>query len=185
VAVVRPAFLDALRASIDRLEACKVRYMLSGALAIDAYALPRTTYDIDIAVSAAPEELACFERGFLLEEEGTDMFGQRTRSYHPATNPSFIEVFLTTEPYPLRALGRRRAVMLESLGKHVWLIAPEDLVVMKLLQSRQPGRLRAKAAQDLVDIEMMVQVRRGKFDEELMRREADAIGVLDDLQRFL
>src|SRR5206468_3706475 len=84
-----------------------------------------------------------------------------------------IDLFLAESRFQQELLVRRRQVNLD--GVSVWLISPEDLVLLKLLA----GRPRDIA--DIGDILFTL----GQLDEIYMRLWARQLGVLDALEKIL
>jgi hypothetical protein len=114
-----------------------------------------------------------------------DILGQRTRIYHPGVNPVLVEVFLAAHPFALRALARRRRGHVLGLKDPAWLIAAEDLIVMKALHAAHPTRPHYKAAQDLADIAGIFETLGDRLDLALIRTEANAVGAVGALRPWI
>lgn len=131
--------------------------------------------------SATRRSSPASRRASFLEEEGDDIFGQKTRIYGRPTNPTYVEVFLATHPFPLRALARRRRVRVPPIEAEAWIISAEDLLLMKAAHVRHPSRPRFKAAQDRADTEGVLAAQRGRLDVALLRKEARELGIGDEV----
>lgn len=134
-----------VRQVIDALQAAGVDYLIGGALAVWAWGEPRSTMDLDLvvrlpveAVNALSAELA--QRGLLVPPEVfldnllEDRGDLAVNAVHPFSG-------LKAELFPLRAgddlrrsaLARRRLVNLGPEIGEVYVHAPEDLILYKLL----------------------------------------------------
>jgi len=131
---------SSLLAAVDTLESLNLTYAIVGGLAVSAWARPRSTRDVDLYVEIPIECHAQLRRE--LEVRGFDVpaiseelqeFGV-FRSKHGASGV-FLDIFSATGPLGESILERRRQLV---LGSHeLWLISPEDLVLLKAFSERQ------------------------------------------------
>lgn len=156
------AQLDLLKLVTARLEAAGVRYMVSGSTAMNFYAEPRMTRDIDIVVELepgdAPKVVGLLGAEFYVDEETVcDAIERRSmfNAIHVAEALKVDFVVRKDEPYRVEELSRRRRVRLGE--SELWAVAPEDLVLSKLvwgkdseseLQLRDVRNLLASASLD-------------------------------------
>jgi hypothetical protein len=84
-----------------------------------------------------------------------------------------IDVFLAESSFQHEILARRRPTTIEDAT--IWLVSPEDLVLLKLL---------AKRPRDIADIDDIL-FTQGKLDEDYLRTWAARLGVSDDLESVL
>jgi hypothetical protein len=102
-----------------------------GGLAMNAWSIPVPTYDIDICADLDPEHVP-------------DLIAELDRAgFVPPATPWLesraADVFLATDAFQKSALARRRRVELEE-GFHADVIAPEDLLLYKLVAYRNKDR---------------------------------------------
>lgn len=130
----------ALAASTLALETAALPYAIVGGLAVSAWALPRSTRDVDLYVempssmkSALQAELEL--RGFHVPALAAELqqFGV-FRSKHLATGV-FVDIFDAVGPLGASILERRQLLVVNS-RKH-WIVSPEDLVLLKAFSERQ------------------------------------------------
>lgn len=128
----------------EQLDANRIPWMLSGSLALGYYATPRMTRDIDIVVEMQAADLnrfvAAFQADFYLDREVIAEEIARSGMFNLIHNESVIKVDFMVRPHaPFHesAFSRRRRA--DISGKSIWMIAPEDLVIAKLLWSRESG----------------------------------------------
>jgi len=168
---------------LSTLEAEGIPYMLMGGLSVRFWALPRPTYDLDVTISADESRLGTLllrleEDGFLVPPEvkkgWTDVLaGMKKVSVRKFIDRDSwrVDIFLVTTEYQRAAFSRRRRVKL--LGKDVWSISPEDLILHKLIAGRE---------RDLADVAEILAVTRD-LDLAYLRRWAQVLGIasiLDD-----
>lgn len=154
--------LAALRVALDRLG---VRWYLFDAQAVIAYGAPRLTADADVTVELgrhAPEVLVSEleAQGFRLRVRNVADFVQRTRVLpfvHTASELPLDVVLAGPGPEEL-FLARARSVRFGDV--EVPVIAPEDLVAVKLLAGRP---------QDLHDVAGVLRAKSDELDLQLVR----------------
>ena len=158
--------------------------MVVGGFAVRLWGLPRPTYDVDLVVSIDDAGLpgllrALAAAGFELPELYRDGFLDRVGGMAQLTVTRLdegstwdIDLFLARDPLLISALARRRRVDLDSGPMDV--IAPEDLVLMKLLAFRR---------KDQLDIEEILLVSRD-LDWAHLDRWAARLDVVDRLKEF-
>lgn len=136
IAEVERTLLDGIAA----LEALDVRYAIVGGLAVSVWAMPRATRDVDLYADLdhaqrpqVQKELEAhgFEVPAMTEElEQFGVFRSRSRN-----DGIFLDIFSAVGPLGQAILDRRRRITLE--GRDVWLISPEDLILLKAFSERE------------------------------------------------
>jgi hypothetical protein len=158
--IAPPPFLgliDFARLVLDALEAVGVDYMLGGALAVAAWAEARSTQDVDLVVSIPLEQMQRLseeleKREMLVPVDIILDTFLENRADLPINAIHLhagykAELFLLRSGDELRAsaFSRRRLVDLGPPLGEVYVHAPEDLILYKLLYfrlSRQPKHIR-------------------------------------------
>lgn len=133
--------LEVLAEVTGRLEATGIAYMLSGAMALSFYAHPRMTRDLDLVVSLETEDLPRIVEAFG-DADGPDMDELRVAIAERGTFvlmhvAQLVKVDLHVRgasPYRVEELGRRRRI--EYGDSPLWIVAPEDLVLSKLVWAK-------------------------------------------------
>lgn len=137
--------LSALAALLRRLG---VRWALMGALAANRYrASPRTTQDVDLLLSGAELDLASLEsalRAAAWQVRRADPEGALLRLRHPELG--IADLVIAGTDYQEQALARAREEAIGT-GETAFVLAPEDVIVHKLIAGR---------TQDLADVEAIV-----------------------------
>ena len=152
----------ALLAGIEALESVGLPYAVVGGLAVSAWATPRATQDVDLYAelpdAARPLlERALRERGFDVPAMAGELerFGVfRSRSHDHV----FLDIFPAVGPLGEAIVRRRRKAKIA--GRTLWVIAPEDLAILKAFSDRPRDFLdlvtllnRTKAKLDLGYVE--------------------------------
>jgi len=169
-------------AVLDRLG---IPYMIVGGFAVRTWGIPRPTYDADLAVAVDDDALRNLlrvlqEDGFHLPEEhrkgwvdSVGGMGKVKVARFEGTALWDVDLFLVRGSFLESALARRRAV--RFCGREAWFVAPEDLVLMKLLAHRR---------KDQLDVEEIMKVT-AVLDLEYLRAWAGRLGVTERLESFL
>ena len=175
-----PDFFDILRTLIESFPPSAPPYCLIGALALSAWGQPRATKDIDLLIlldESSWEELlrGLASSGFLKDEAWS--------KHNPMLQGVMIRLQSGDVPVDLlvprdeqeeEALLRRQ--MIEVEGVSLWIVSPEDLVLMKL---------KAGRPYDFGDVVTVI-VRQGDaLDLEYMFRWARRLGIREELDYVL
>ncbi|MBI3766934.1 MAG: hypothetical protein HY271_00395 [Deltaproteobacteria bacterium] len=161
----------------DALERAGIPYAIGGAIALGFYAVPRATVDVDINVFVSPtREMrraldALQAGGFVLEGtvESTERQARDEGQFRGTIAGLRVDVFVPAIPFYAELEARRREVVL--LGRSLWIIAPEDLVVLKMMFFRR---------KDLADIEAVLRDRGATFDRSYVRRKLIELAGAED-----
>lgn len=142
-----------------------------GGLAVRVYGIPRATYDVDFTAAIPRERLsaiyaAAADHGYTVADaylsgwidQVAGMPLVKFRMYGAANQGIDIDVFIAETQFQTHLLARRRRALLEDLN--VWLVSPEDLILLKLLAGRQ---------RDLADVGDILFIQ-GQLDEAHLRR---------------
>jgi hypothetical protein len=118
-----------------------------GGLAVRVYGIPRPTHDMDFTAAIPRSQLAevyasveglgysiadSYKSGWV--DQVADMPLVKFRLYLQEGRGVDIDVFLAESSFQWELLARRRPIMFE--GATVWLVSPEDLILLKLLADR-------------------------------------------------
>lgn len=129
--------LDVIRDIADKFEKAGVKYMLTGSAAMNYYARPRMTQDIDVVVALRPRDVdmftALFERDYYVDRNAVFRAVTNESLFNVINNEAFIKVdFIVRKSTEYRRLEfeRRREVAIQ--GVKVWIVSKEDLIISKL-----------------------------------------------------
>ncbi len=135
--------LDVLKDVCARLDRAGIEYMLTGSMAMNYYAQPRMTRDIDLVVAVEPHEAeklaAAFEPDYYVPAELETSIRDRAM-FNLLHLGSVIKVDMVVrkdEPYRHAEFQRRQLVSLP--GFETWIAAKEDLILSKLVWAKDSG----------------------------------------------
>ncbi len=134
------AELDVLRDVASRLDSAGIPYMLTGSMALNAYAQPRMTRDIDIVVELSADSVqrveALFGDAYYVSAEAVSEAITRRSLFNLIHNTSIVKVdMIIRKPDEYRRLEFNRRVRLRVNGFEAWVVSKEDLILSKLLWS--------------------------------------------------
>lgn len=129
--------LDILRDITKRLSEGRIEYMLTGSLAMNYYAHPRMTRDIDLVVALGPKDadmvVALFEDDYYVPRNAVSRALANGSLFNLIHNESIIKVdciIRKNSEYRLLEFERRRQVDFDDI--RVWIVSKEDLIISKL-----------------------------------------------------
>jgi hypothetical protein len=169
------------------LEAVGCAYFVGGSLASSLQGEPRATNDIDLVVAMMPHRVRAFA-----EELGPDFEVDQDMLRDALTRGSCANIFYLpmVTKIDLFALGpsrydevefsRRRKVTVRASGEQLFVKAPEDTVLRKLLWYRQGGEVSHKQWRDVVEV---LRVSGAEINRQYLVTWAEKLGVEDLLAR--
>jgi predicted nucleotidyltransferase len=162
-----------------------IQYAIMGGIAVRVYGIPRATYDVDFTAAIDRSLLTTlYQRvqglGYTVPEpylqgwvdQVAGMPVVKFRLYLQGRGVD-VDTFLAESTFQSSILARRRWAKLN--GIEVWLVGPEDLVLLKLLAHRP---------RDLADVGDVLFMQ-GQLDVAYMRHWAAQLGVSDRLEEAL
>jgi hypothetical protein len=176
---------QALHAFVRLFDEMGIPYVVMGGIAVRVYGIPRPTHDVDFTLAiprqrlpelyakvaalgfTVPEE---YQGGWVDEVAGMPLV--KFRLYLQGHGVD-VDTFLAESPFQQQVLSRRRQARLDNVT--VWLVSPEDLILLKLLAGRP---------RDIADIGDVL-FTQGQLDETYLRHGAESLGVLAELERVL
>jgi len=171
-----------LMALFDRMQ---IRHAVMGGIAVRAYGIPRPTFDVDFTIAIERSKLAelyeavcalgytvpeAYTKGRVDQVAGMPLV--RFRLYLEGRGVD-VDVFLAESAFQEELLSRRRHAAVDD--RPVWLVSPEDLVLLKLIAARP---------RDILDVADVL-FTQGQLDTAYMRNWATKLGVLDRLEKAL
>lgn len=173
---------DVFCAVIGLLERERIEYAVMGGLVVRVYGIPRPTYDVDVTVSVDEgqrerliESIAnlgleipeVFRTGWSDRVAGMPVI--KARLYLPGGGID-VDLFISETGFQRSLLSRRKRITTGRL--EVWVVSPEDLILLKLLANRP---------RDLVDVENVL-FTMGQLDTDYLRNWANTMEIGDRLE---
>lgn len=155
---------ELISAVIDYLNEHQLPYMLVGSLATNFYCVPRSTQDADLVVESqlvqTAQQLTRLHPIFRFDPQlSFESVTATKKLVLQTTEHAFeIELFeLGSDPHDRERFSRR--VLVETLGRHVWIASLEDTIVTKLRWSQLAGREK-----DVADVRNLIGVQHERVD---------------------
>lgn len=129
--------LEILQLVTTRLAEANISYMVTGSIAMNYYAVPRMTRDIDIVVELSEEDVEetvrLFQGDFYVDREMVQEAVNNRLMFNVIHNAYMIKVDLIVRKnsaYRKEEFSRRRIVKVDD--HPFYIVAPEDLILSKL-----------------------------------------------------
>lgn len=142
--------LDVLKLVVERLQCAAIAYMISGSIALNYYAQPRLTRDIDIVVALRLEDAErltnLFAEDFYIDADAVYTAIAQRGMFNVIHYDHVMKVDFIVQkdtPYRQEEFARRFAVDID--GVTMWLVTAEDLLLSKLawvVESRSEMQLQ-------------------------------------------
>jgi predicted nucleotidyltransferase len=175
----------ALHDFAEVFEEMGLSYAIMGGIAVRVYGIPRATYDIDITLAldraGLPNLYKLVEaKGYTVPEvylggwidQVAGMAVVKVRLYLEDHGVD-VDIFLSESPFQAQILARRRRADVNGIS--MWIVSPEDLILLKLLAHRP---------RDFADIGDIL-FTQGQLDQPYMTHWAKHIVVADLLEEVL
>ncbi|GDY21931.1 hypothetical protein LBMAG56_32780 [Verrucomicrobiota bacterium] len=132
-----PDELDIVRDVSLRLERGNLAYMLTGSMAMNYYAQPRMTRDIDIVVALTPQDtdtvVGLFTPDYYVSRDAVSSSIAHESLFNLIHQESIIKVDCIVRkntPYRRAEFERRQRIVIENFS--TWIASKEDLIISKL-----------------------------------------------------
>lgn len=170
---------------VAALDAAGVPYMIAGSLASTHYALPRSTFDIDIVIKPDRASLTSFVEGLAPDSYYVDMstaleafrLQRQFNVIDMATGWKVDLIIRRDRPFSVEEFRRR--VSSEMFGVSIYVATAEDTVVAKL----EWARIGGGSERQLRDVREIVDARGDMLDRAYVIRWVDALGLRDEWTR--
>ena len=148
--------LDIVRDVSTRLDGAGIGYMLTGSMAMNYYAQPRMTRDIDVVVALRPADAArlvqLFSPDYYVSRESVDSSIAQQSLFNLIHNESVIKVDCIVRKqseYRLAEFNRRQRIKIEDF--ETWIVSKEDLILSKLFWAKDShSELQLRDVKNLV-----------------------------------
>ncbi len=166
-----------------RLDSARIPYMMTGSMAMAAYAVPKMAKDVDLVIECAPDDCdrlaALFEKDCHADRDAIRAAAESRTEFSVIHTQWMIRadfIVRKNEPYREIEFGRRRRVEID--GVQVCIVAPEDLILSKLLWSREGA-----SALQLADAQAITEAAHD-LDWSYIETWASKLGVEDLLRKI-
>jgi hypothetical protein len=167
---------EIVRTVLSALEQTGISYVLVGSFASNVYGILRATKDADFVIQTAPGQFGEFMKllgsNFVRDPQIQFETVTGTKKIVVAEKDSGFEIEffeLSKDPHDQSRFARRRRF--ELLGRDVWILTPEDVLVTKLNWLH-----RANRGKDLLDVENVIAVQGDALDWSYIEHWCDQHG---------
>jgi hypothetical protein len=148
--------LDLLLDVARRLEEAGLGYMLTGSMALNHYAQPRMTRDIDFVIALLIQDLETlpwiFGDEFYFSPEAAREAVLNQSCFNVIHNESLIKIdFMIRKREDYRLIEFERRQRIEVAGHPLWIVSKEDLILSKLDWARE-----SQSERQLSDVENLL-----------------------------
>jgi hypothetical protein len=165
-----------------RLDALEMPYMLTGSMAMNYYAMPRMTRDIDLVIALPSAAVADFvdalRPDYMIVEEAVKAAVAREFMFNAIHEDAVVKIDFVcrkNDAYRLTEFARRRRVAIDDF--QTWIVSKEDLILSKLVWAKdsRSETQRQDVANLLAD----------GCDMEYLLQWGNRLGVATDLEKLL
>jgi len=124
-----------------KLESAGILYMLTGSMAMNYYAVPRMTRDIDLVIEILEKNIPVivnlFEKEYYIDSDAIRLAIQSEKLFNAIHEESFIKVdfiIRKNNSYRLEEFSRRQKIHFGEF--ETCIVSKEDLILSKLLWSK-------------------------------------------------
>ena len=120
----------------------KIPFMITGSMAMNYYAQPRMTRDIDIIIAITKNDIknivSLFQGGYYISEDAVSESIENMSLFNIIHNESVVKVdfiILKTDVFHQNEFSRRKRVKINDF--ETYLVSKEDLILAKLLRAKK------------------------------------------------
>lgn len=174
--------LQLLRDIVTRLDAAGIDYMLTGSVALNCYAQPRMTRDIDLVIAFHLDDVARIEdilgQDYYVSADAARDAVLNQSSFNAIHQTTLLKVdFMVRKREDFRLHEFSRRIRLQLADFEVWVVSKEDLILSKLHWAAQ-----SLSERQLADVENLIAT---GCDTEYLRTWSAALNLTDMLTRVL
>ncbi len=125
-----------------KLDKAKIRYMVSGGLAVSFWGFPRTTHDIDIVIEAKKEDkekiVNLFKKDFYISPKAAEDAIKTRFTFNIIHNKSGLKIdFWLVKKDSFGESEFKRKLKKKMFGEDIFIISQEDLILNKLMAYKE------------------------------------------------
>lgn len=133
--------LEVLKVVVQKLDSAGIVYFISGSMAANYYTIPRMTRDIDVVIQLSDLDSKkftnLFSNEFYTDEDSIKEEFQNRGMFNLIHKKYVVKIdFIIEKQTDFQASIFKRRQRISISGVPMWIISPEDLMVMKLLWAK-------------------------------------------------
>jgi len=167
--------LDILKDITQKLDKVNISYMLTGSIAMNYYAVPRMTRDIDIIIEIYFKDIdpliEIFKDEYYIERNSIIDSIKRNSIFNIIHNSSFIKVdFIIRKKEEYRKIEFNRRLKVDFTGFPIYIVSKEDLIISKLFW--------AKTGDSDYQLRDVINLMNTGYDKEYILNWSNKLGIL-------
>lgn len=165
----------------------RILYFVTGSFASSVHGEFRATNDLDLVAQIDPDQLTPLfddlSRDFADIEQARDTMALGT-SFNLINRITFlkVDVFPCTSKFDRVAAERAETIVVPGAAEPLRVATKEDILLAKMRWYRRGAEMSETQRRD---IERLISLNRGEFDEAYLQAGAAQLQVVDLLERFL
>jgi hypothetical protein len=170
--------------AVEILDQLNIPYIVTGAVAVSFYGLPRTTHDIDLVIELKQKHVTplvkAFSQDFYIDSKAVQEAISRSSVFNVIDTQSGLKIdfwIARLEAFDRERFRRRHQETV--FDRSLWLPSPEDVILSKLLWYKG-----SKIDKHFVDAKGVWDVMVDSLDASYLREWADRLSVADLLVRL-
>ena len=174
--------LDVLLDVIEKLNNLKIDYMLTGSLAMNYYAEPRMTRDLDIIIEIFPKDINRiidkFQKEYYITENSVKEAIEQESSFNIIHNLSIIKIdFIIRKKEEYRKIEFDRKQTIRILDNEIKIVSKEDLIISKIFWAKD-----SKSEKQKNDIINLLQT---KYNKEYLIEWLTTLNLIQFVKEFI
>ncbi len=166
--------IDVVKDVSKKLQSASIDFMLTGSMAMNYYAQPRMTRDIDMVVNLKREDtgrvIEAFSKDYYVDESAVKESVAKQSMFNLIHNESVIKVdLIVKKDNEYRQLEFDRKIKIKIMDFTTFIVSKEDLILSKLLWA-----FDSHSSMQLSDVKNLVS---GVYDEKYLSFWADKLKV--------
>lgn len=174
--------IDIVRDVSQRFDHAGIAYMLTGSMAMNYYAQPRMTRDIDLVVALVPKDvdtvIRIFKADYYVSRDVVSASISSRSMFNLIHNETVIKVDCIVQKgsnYRLGEFERRQRISIEDF--ETWIVSKEDLIISKLEWAKD-----SHSEKQLADVRNLLQT---DYDRNYLQDWTGKLGLHNLLQECL
>lgn len=185
--MVETRFAELLRGVCEVLDRLGLVYAVTGSVASSIHGEPYASQDIDFCLHMDESQAAALADGlpsrfYRSKDALTQAASDRTIA-NIIDNETGLKIDLSVlpdEPFYDSVLSRRQQLAFEPGGSAIWVVSPEDVILMKLIWRRD-----TRSQKQWDNALSVARAQRGSLDIKYLRRWATAYKIEHDVENLL
>lgn len=179
-------FLETLDWICRKLESLDIPYMITGGSAVGFWGHIRTTMDIDMLIHLRSNQVDIFleavrNEAYVDAQEAKKAVQNKTM-FNIIPNETMFKVDVIpldeSNDYERHKFGRR--IKINFQGREIYIISPEDLIISKLIWSKNVGT----SERQIADCQSIWKINQENLDSGYIEEWVDLLNIKDEFNRL-